>query len=104
MLKKKNRLKKISGAKGKNITTPLFNLKVSESGEDATRFGFVVSKKISKKAVLRNKTKRVLKKAARETLSKIETGKNIIIYAKKTFTYKDTEEVANNILENINKK
>ena len=101
MLKKKNRLKKISGTKGKNINTPLFNLKISESGEDVTRFGFVVSKKISKKAVLRNKTKRVLQKAAKEALDKITKGKNVIIYAKKTFTYKDTEEVKNNILDNL---
>ena len=80
MLKKKNRLKKITGAIGKTISTPLFNLKISESGEEETKFGFVVSKKVSKKAV---------------------TGKNIIIYAKTTFTYKDTEEVKKNILDNI---
>lgn len=101
MLKKKNRLKKISGAKGKNINTPLFNLKVSESADKNTKFGFVVSKKISKKAVLRNKTKRVLQKAAREILEKTQKGKNIIIYAKKTFTYKDSEEVKKNILDNL---
>ena len=101
MLKKKNRLKKITGAIGKTINTPLFNLKISESGEEETKFGFVVSKKVSKKAVLRNKTKRVLQEAAREVLDTMTTGKNIIIYAKTTFTYKDTEEVKKNILDNI---
>ncbi|HYM65526.1 MAG TPA: ribonuclease P protein component [Candidatus Sulfotelmatobacter sp.] len=101
MLKKKNRLKKIKGASGKTINTPLFSLKISQSGEKETKFGFVVSKKISKKAVLRNKTKRVLQEAARGALEKVASGKNIIIYAKKNFTYKDTEEVKKNILDNL---
>ncbi len=99
MLKKENRLKKVAGTKGKVIETPLFNIKISKSGEKVSRFGFVVSKKVSKKAVLRNKTKRVLAQSARELLKSLGEGKNVIVYAKKLLTFKQLEEVKKSLQE-----
>lgn len=84
MLKRKNRLTKIEKNKNDRIfSSPLLNIRVSDSGERNSRFGFVVSKKISQSAVVRNRTKRVLRDAVREILGNLSGGKNIIVYPKK---------------------
>jgi ribonuclease P protein component len=92
MLKKTNRLSslRISG-KAQKFETPLFNVKMF-SGENEARFGFVVSKKIDKRAVIRNKTKRVLQKAAEDFLTKT-AGKYIVVIARRKLEFKDLVEV-----------
>lgn len=50
-----------------------------------TRFGFIVSKKVSRKAVIRNKIKRKLRALVRERLSKIKKGFDIAIVVNPTF-------------------
>lgn len=47
-------------------------------------FAFIVSKKIDKKAVGRNRLKRQLREIARQNLSKTKNGYDIIILARKT--------------------
>jgi ribonuclease P protein component len=104
MLKKQNRLSRITRKKGdKLFTFPLFSLRVSDNGEKTTRFAFIVSKKIDKRAVVRNKTKRVLRSAVEEVTGKIIGGKNVIIIAKKTLTPNKKEEVFD-FLQGIFKK
>jgi len=44
-----------------------------------SRFGFVVSKKVDKRAVVRNKIKRRLRAVVRENLSKIRPGYDVMI-------------------------
>ena len=53
------------------------------SASKETRFGIVVSKKTSKKAVLRNKTKRVIRNIISQNLDRISKSKDIIIVSKK---------------------
>ena len=94
MLKRKNRLTKINkNTKGLRFSSPFFNLVVSEGGEKTSRFGFIVSKKVSKNAVLRNKTKRVLAKALEGLIKKINTNRDIVIISKKELDWTKTEEV-----------
>jgi ribonuclease P protein component len=58
MLKKQNRLGKITKTKeNKLFTSPLFNLRISDNKESQIKFAFIVSKKIDKRAVIRNQTK-----------------------------------------------
>jgi ribonuclease P protein component len=93
MLKKQNRLGKITRKKSdKLFTFPLFNLRVSDNGEKTTRFAFIVSKKIDKRAVARNRTKRILRSAVEEIVEKVNGGKNVIIVAKKTLVPNQKEE------------
>ena len=104
MLKKQNRLQRINKTKeAQTFPTPLFNLKISKGEESEKRFGFIVSKKVSKSAVLRNKTKRILRSAIEEDLEKIVNGKEIIIISKRKLEWKQKEEVKE-ILENTFKK
>jgi ribonuclease P protein component len=104
MLKKQNRLSKITKKKGdKLFTFPLFNLRISDNEEEVTRFAFIVSKKIDKRAVVRNRTKRVLRKAIEEMAGKVNGGKNIVIVSKKNLETSQKETVAN-LLEGVFKK
>ena len=94
MLKKRNRLSKPFAKKNAlNFSSSLFNIKIYDNSEEISRFAFVVSKKISKSAVLRNKTKRVLAKAAEETLEKIKETKDVVIIAKKQLEFSQIDSV-----------
>ncbi|MBU1127025.1 MAG: ribonuclease P protein component [Patescibacteria group bacterium] len=88
MLSKKNRfpLKKDFTAfktKAALYQSPIFGLLVLENKEDVLRFGFIVSKKIDKRAVVRNRIKRVLSEAVFLNLGKIKHGYDFVFLAKK---------------------
>lgn len=85
MLKRENRLARVT-KKNKSIffSSAFFNVRIAENKEKETRFGIVVSKKTSKKAVLRNKTKRLIRNIITNNLDKISKNKDIIIVSKKT--------------------
>ncbi|HUD09914.1 MAG TPA: ribonuclease P protein component [Patescibacteria group bacterium] len=103
MLKRENRLTKIvRRTGGEKYSSALFNIKVFDNKENEARFGFVVSKKIDKRAVVRNRTKRVLRMVAEEFLKEL-VGKDVVIIAKKSLTLTDKEMVAKE-LRNILKK
>lgn len=104
MLKKQNRLSKITYKTNDTFfSSPLFNLRISDNGEEVSRFGLVVSKKISKSAVARNKIKRSLRIAIENNLEKISSGKNIIIIAKKEFVDAEKEVLGEKFIEVIKK-
>ena len=94
MLPLKNRLKKKDFKevfkKGKGFKQgPLF-LKVLSNNLQKSRFGFVVGKKIFKKATERNKIKRQLREMVRARIEKIQKGADVILIVfspppKKTF-------------------
>nr|MBI5455745.1 ribonuclease P protein component [Candidatus Levybacteria bacterium] len=84
MLKRENRLSKV--AKKSNASffnSAFFNIRISDNKEKESRFGIVVSKKTSKKAVLRNKTKRIIRNIITDNLDKLSKSKDIIIVSKK---------------------
>ncbi len=70
--------------KGKIINSPLFGAStlVDETGE--IKFGFVISKKISKRAVDRNKIKRRMCEVLVKKLNKFKPGTKIVFLAKKS--------------------
>lgn len=99
MLKRTNRLRKRSDFdllrnKGEFWGGNLFGVSFLEEGEEGNRFGFIISKKISKKAVDRNKIKRWLSEAVKKKLGNFE-GKNLkmIFLVKRTILEKKQEEV-----------
>lgn len=57
-------------------------LKFINNNTQTTRFAFVISKKVSKKAVERNKLKRFLKKVALKNIPLLKTNNDILIIVK----------------------
>lgn len=98
MLPKNNRLKKKKDfdkvfKKGKTIAGKLIFLKYLKNKLKINRFGFVVSLKLSKKAVIRNKLRRQLREVTRKKLPNIRPGLDIIIIAKPEIINKDYQDI-----------
>lgn len=68
---------------GLKLSFPFFSLGAFKRKDNETpRFGFVVSTKVSKKAVVRNKVKRALREAIRQNLSYLKGGYDIVFWVK----------------------
>ena len=99
MLPKINRLKKRSDfdgvfKKGKGVKEDFLFLKLAKNNLGVSRFGFVVSRKISTKATARNKIKKRLKEAVKALLPETKKGFDGVLVAQKNSGnkgYKETE-------------
>lgn len=104
MLKKVNRLSTFGSIKNlKSVPTPYFVLKYKKEEAGVAKFGFIVSKKIDKRAVVRNKIKRVLQEAVRENLERIYPYTFLII-AKKEIINESFEKIENTMSEVLKKE
>jgi len=84
MLKQKNRLTKKKDfdsafKQGRGFKQGLLYFKIKNNNLDSSRFGFIVSKKFSKKAVERNKIKRRLREIIKKELPRIKKPIDVII-------------------------
>lgn len=69
-----------------------FGLSVLKRGdENVSRFGFIVSNKISGDAVQRNRIKRALKSAVKYSLTEMGTGIDVVFLAKPSSLRKPTD-------------
>jgi len=98
MLPKINRIKKKKDFEmifkdSKSFRNNLFILRVAQNNLGLSRFGFVVSKKISKKAVVRNKIKRRLSEATRAYSEKIKSGTDLVFITLSGIEKKDFPEI-----------
>lgn len=100
MLKKIYRLSVLRREKSeKTIPSSSFTLKYLINGDDVSRFAFIISKKIDKKAVIRNKIKRSISRVIEENLLEIVSGYNFIFIPKKEILTKSKEEIGKEIKE-----
>ena len=79
--------------KGRVLYSPLFGFLTCKENDNQKKFGFIVSKKISKRAVDRNKIRRILSEVVRENLERFENGTRIIFLTKKEILGKKYDEV-----------
>lgn len=108
-LPKKNRLrlkKDFQDIKKNNLilNTPLFGVSYMKADSNQPLIGFIISKKISAKAVERNKLKRKLSEAIRPLLPQINNNYKIIFLGKrelKKASFADISRQAENALKNI---
>ena len=108
MLPKENRLKKKKDferafEKGKNIKGDTIYLKVLKTEEPLTRIGFIVSKKVSLKAVERNKIKRRMRDSVKRILNTIENGLDIIVTALPKIKKSEFEDIKEDITKTFEK-
>ena len=84
MLSFRNRLKKQKDFEkifknGKSFKQGSLYLKINKNDLQSSRFGFIVSKKFSKKAVERNRIKRILREVVKERIGEVVKGMDIVI-------------------------
>ncbi|MEI7792420.1 MAG: ribonuclease P protein component [Candidatus Berkelbacteria bacterium] len=70
-----------------NLILRLKKNNLDNAGKSVTRFGFVVSNKIDKRATRRNNLKRKLRGAVDELLSEIKSGYDIVLIVKHNYAY-----------------
>ena len=102
MLKKENRLVKAKDikntfARGRSFFSPLFSIKYSISDKDS-KFTVVVSTKVFKNAVDRNRLKRIIREFVRKNLTKFKKA-NYIIVAKPKINSVSESEILKNFAE-----
>lgn len=78
---------------GRKVATPFFDLYYLQVGEAPSRFGFVVSTKLDKRAVKRNRIKRIFREEVRLLLSGVKAGFDLIFWVKRQSLEAETEQV-----------
>lgn len=107
MLLKTNRLRKKKDIenvlkRGKKFKEDFLILRTINNNFKTSRFAFIVSQKISKKASVRNKVKRRLREMIRLRIKKIKKGKDNLLIAVSGLETKDfweIEETVNKLLK-----
>ena len=102
-LKKENDFKKVfkQGQVFGNRTFVMYFLK---NRSPVNRLGIIVSKKISKKAVVRNKIRRQIKEAYRLNEEKISHGYDVILIAREVIKTTDYHKIEKSLLHLFYKK
>lgn len=106
MLVKKNRLKKEKDFKevfdkGKRFKQSFLYLKIKNNKLKLSRFGFIVSKKVSLKAVVRNKIKRRLRELIKAQLPKIKNQVDgiIVVMPHPEESFEELRELVNKLFK-----
>ena len=116
MLASKNRLKKkVNFARieidGNLFQSKSFGLGVYDRSKDFkgetnnsdSHFGFVISTKISKKAVTRNRIRRIISEVVRKNLDNIKKGFDIVFLVKPSVLNETKEQLENEVYDAISK-
>lgn len=87
---------------GRIYQSQLFGLGVLARGDNNdSQFGFIVSKKISKKAVDRNRIRRILAEQVRKMIGEIKSGYDVAFLAKAGCLEKKPEELTEEVRKAI---
>jgi len=110
MLPLNNRLKKTADIRnvfkqGRLFREGFLIFKTVKNDLNKSRFGFIVSQKVSKQAVVRNKIKRRMRGAVIKKLKEIKTGTDSLFIALPGLAKKDfsnTEQAVSSLLRKAN--
>jgi ribonuclease P protein component len=81
------------------IRTPLFSLRFISNQLPLCRFGFVVSKRIDKRAVIRNRTKRILRACFEAQLPRFIPGRDYVIIAQQRLDTVQRQKLEKQVIE-----
>lgn len=93
---------KVLAYKGQSFFSPLFSLKILRS-RGVSRFGFVVSSRVSKKAVVRNRLRRQAREIIRLALPSLADGYMILILMKPQAVGRTYAELKDELLRLLSK-
>jgi ribonuclease P protein component len=110
MLPLNNRLKKTADIRnvfkqGRLSKEGFLIFKTVKNDLNKSRFGFIVSQKVSKQAVVRNKIKRRMRSSVMKKMKEIKTGTDSLFIALPGLAKKDflsTEQTINSLLRKAN--
>ena len=102
MLSKFNRLKSDKDFKnvfknGKTLENQFFRVKFLKNRQGFSRFGFIISAKLLKKATARNVLKRRLRAISRTLIKDLKSNYDIVIWPKTNSTSAYYKELASNL-------
>ncbi len=84
MLPQQNRLPAVTRLRQPRFRkTLLFSVKFSQNNLPLNRFGFVVRKTVDKRAVIRNRIRRVFRSCLEEQLGNIVVGQDMLFFLEK---------------------
>jgi ribonuclease P protein component len=101
MLKKENRITDSKSKYSQSVSFEDFIVKIRKNSMSINRFSVVVSKKIDKKAVIRNKIKRDIKSALREVNGAISSGHDVLIIVRSGILGKKREDILEIVKKNF---
>jgi len=81
----------------KIIHTPLFSLRIAKNNLVYNRYGFIVSKKIDKRATVRNRLKRRFRACVEQMHKQLATGRDFLFVLKKEAVEMDTNVLCDKI-------
>jgi len=94
MLKKTNRLPARQKFDNPNLfRSSLFTAKFSKNNMEVNRFGFVVRKALDKRAVARNRIKRLIRSCIEEMIDEIQSGWDMLFVLEKGIIGKERKEI-----------
>jgi len=109
MLPLKNRLKRKKDfervfEKGKGFRQDFLFLKIVENNKQNSRFAFSVGQKVSKKAVVRNRIKRILREATKARFPNVKPAIDGVMVALPGFSEKEGSTGTKATIEKLFKK
>jgi len=104
MLSKPNRLKQKKDIervikRGEGFKEKFLVLKTVKNNLSQSRFGFIVSKRVSNKASVRNKIKREMREIARKRIKSLKLGRDNLFITLPGTEKKNFQEIAETIAE-----
>ena len=108
MLPKENRLRSKKDfddvfKKGRGFKEDFLYLKFAHNDSKINRFGFIVSQKVSKRAVVRNRLKRALRALVRARMPRVKQGIDVVLIAISGLENKDFWELETILEKAFNK-
>ncbi len=78
---------------GRTVQSKSFGTSFIKEGDSPSKFGFIVSNKISGSAVERNRIKRAMKEGVRKSLPLIAKGLSIVFFAKTLAVRSESQDI-----------
>lgn len=108
MLSKENRLRKekdfkVAWKNGRSYISRYIIIKIRKNSRNISRFGIIVSNKISKKSTKRNHQKRRIREIIRLKLSEIKPGFDCVVIARQGILEKKYQEIEEEIKKILQK-